>query len=233
MHLLDMRFPHRDARMSNTKLLKSIRSLPRPAAVFAANDIVAEHVASVCVQNGISVPGEIAIVGVDNAEDICENSIVTITSIPQDYAVSGRTACEMLEHAMSHPQAAPETRYIGVEAVVRRASTRAAGLDSRIRAALEYIRLHAPLGIGVGDVVQSMGCSRRTADMLFRKSLGRSILNEITKAKVESVKAMLADGGKSVSLISDMCGFTSANELDRVFRRVTGMSPRAWREGRR
>jgi len=69
--------------------------------------------------------------------------------------------------------------------------------------------------------------------MLFRKSLGRSILNEITKAKVERVKAMLADGGKSVSLISDMCGFTSANELDRVFHRVTGMSPRAWREGRR
>ena len=25
----------------------------------------------------------------------------------------------------------------------------------------------------------------------------------------------------------------SANELDRVFHRVTGMSPRAWREGRR
>lgn len=233
MHLLDMRFPHRDARMSNTKLLKSIRSLPRPAAVFAANDIVAEHVASVCVQNGISVPGDIAIIGVDNAEDICENSIVTITSIPQDYAVSGRTACEMLEHAMSHPQAAPETRYIGVEAVVRRASTRAAGLDSRIRAALEYIRLHAPLGIGVDDVVKSMGCSRRTADMLFRKSLGRSILNEIIKAKVERVKAMLADDGTTVSLISDMCGFTSTNELDRVFRRVTGMSPRAWREGRR
>ena len=168
-----------------------------------------------------------------NAEDICENSIVTITSIPQDYAVSGRTACEMLEHAMSHPQAAPETRYIGVEAVVRRASTRAAGLDSRIRAALEYIRLHAPLGIGVDDVVQSMGCSRRTADMLFRKSLGRSILNEIIKAKVERVKAMLADDGTTVSFISDMCGFTSTNELDRVFRRVTGMSPRAWRERRR
>ena len=97
---------------------------------------------------------------------------------------------------------------------------------------LKRIRLHAPLGIGVGDVVQSMGCSRRTADMLFRKFLGRSILNEIVKAKVECVKAMLADG-KSVSFISDMSGFTSANELDRVFRRVTGTSPRAWREGRR
>ena len=70
--------------------------------------------------------------------------------------------------------------------------------------------------------------------MLFRKSLGHSILNEITKAKVERVKAMLADDGMSVLFISDMCGFTSANELDRVFRRVTGMSPRAWREsGRR
>ena len=62
MHLLDMRFPHRDARMSNTKLLKSIRSLPRPAAVFAANDIVAEHVASVRVQTGLSVPRDIAII---------------------------------------------------------------------------------------------------------------------------------------------------------------------------
>ena len=233
MHVLDMRFPQRDARLSNAKLLKSIRALPRPAAVFAANDIVAEHVVSVCVQNGISVPGDIAIVGVDNAEDICENSVVTITSIPQDYIGSGRIACEMLEQVMANPRAEPETRHIGVEAAVRRASTRAAGLDGRIRTALEYIRLHAPLGIGVGDVVKSMGCSRRTADMLFRKFLGRSILNEILKAKVERVKAMLADDGKSVSFISDMCGFTSANELDRVFRRVTGMSPRVWREERR
>ena len=232
MHALDTRIPSRRTASSNARLLSSLRAMPRPLAVFAANDLVAEHVVSVCCNNGISIPNDVVVVGVDNLEDVCENAVVSISSVPQDYDGSGRIACECLDRMLANPSARPETRHIGVGKVVRRASTRALGSDKRVVAALEFIRVNAVLGIDVGDVVKSMGCSRRTADMLFRTFCGHSILHEITEVRVERVKALLSDSQMSVSAISDTCGFSSINDLDRVFGRYAGVSPRAWRERR-
>ena len=53
------------------------------------------------------------------------------------------------------------------------------------------------------------------------------IFGEITEARVESAKAMLADRQVSISAVAEFCGFPTINEFDCVFRRV------AWREGRK
>ena len=232
MHVLDTRIPNRCTASSNARLLSSLKAMPKPLAVFAVNDLVAEHIVSVCCNNGISIPNDVVVVGVDNLEDVCENAVVSISSVPQDYDGSGRIACECLSRMFANSSARPETHHIGVGKVIRRASTRAMGYDKRVIAALEFIRVNAVLGVNVEDVVKSMGCSRRTADMLFRTVCGHSILHEITEVRVERVKSMLTGSQMSIGAISDMCGFSSVNDLDRVFGRYAGMSPRAWRECR-
>ncbi len=230
MHVIDMTRSSLGTEASNSRLLATLKSLPRPLAIFAANDLVAEHIIGVCSMNGLSIPDDFAVVGVDNLEDVCENSVVSISSVPQRFEESGRIACECLERVMANPSRAPEICLFGVGKTVRRASTRALGLDHRVRSALEFIRQHATFGIGVQDVVKHMGCSRRTADTLFKASRCRSILGEITKARVESAKAMLVDKHVSISAVAGLCGFPTINELDRVFRRVTGISPKVWRQ---
>ena len=230
MHVIDMPRSPRSTGASNSRLLAKLKSLPRPLAIFAANDLVAEHIVGVCSMNGLSIPGDFAVVGVDNLEDVCENSVVSISSVPPCFEESGQIACECLERVMANPSRAPEICFFRVGKAVRRASTMSLGVDFRVRSSLEIIRQHATFGIGVQDVVKHMGCSRRTADALFKASRRRSILGEIMEARVESVKAKLIDKHVSVSAVAGLCGFPTINELDRVFRRVTGMSPKAWRQ---
>ena len=52
----------------------------------------------------------------------------------------------------------------------------------------------------------------------------------MTDVRVARVQEMLRAGDKPISVVSDMCGFTSVNDLDRVFRQRTGLTPTAWRK---
>ena len=217
---------------SSEGLLRDIRALPHPVAVFAANDLVGEQIVSVCHKGGLSVPGDVVVLGVDNAEDVCENAVVSLSSLAPDHAGAGRQACALLARQMETSPSTPvSSATFGVASVVRRASTQRANTDARVLKALEFIRQNATFSRSVEDVVRAMGgCSRRTADLLFKAQVGQSILGHMTDVRVARVQEMLRAGDKPISVVSDMCGFTSVNDLDRVFRQRTGLTPTAWRK---
>ena len=58
--------PHRRQK----ELADWLRGLPRPCGIFAANDYVGEEIVNACAQLGLSVPDEIAVLGVDNDEQM-------------------------------------------------------------------------------------------------------------------------------------------------------------------
>ena len=62
-----------------------IAALPKPCGILAANDTVAEEVLAVCTNLNLHVPEDVMIVGVDNDEQICEQSDPTISSVCPDF----------------------------------------------------------------------------------------------------------------------------------------------------
>ena len=206
-----------------------VSALPRPCGVFAANDVVAEQVVESCQRLGIFVPDKIAVVGVDDDEQICENASVSISSVRQDFAQAGRMAVDALVDLMAHPRRRAENRLFGAVGVMRRASTRLAQRDRRVIAGLEQIRLHACERMTVPQVVTAMGCSRRLADILFGKIVGHTISQEINSVRIARACALLRQSGKSIAQISDLCGFSSDIVFRRVFMSEFGCSPRAWK----
>ncbi len=84
------------ARVSMEKLLKLEEP---PTAVFAASDEMAIEGIEVILENGLSVPGDISIVGFDNSP-ICQYSPVPLTTIDQPLFDMGRRAVELLKNAM-------------------------------------------------------------------------------------------------------------------------------------
>ena len=89
-------------------------ALPKPCGLFAANDFIGKNVLDICRTAKIDVPSDVAVVGVDDDLQICENTVPTLTSIRQDYENSGYSACAMLAEMMANPRAKPHQLAYGV-----------------------------------------------------------------------------------------------------------------------
>lgn len=210
---------------------KWLRQLPNPCGIFAANDLTAQLIRTTCRKLDLRIPEDIAIIGVDNHLDICENDEPTLSSIQQNLEDCYYQAAKLLDEMIDHPKAVHTNRSFGILRVVRRASTRPlATVDVRIKRALEFIRLHAVERITPADVVAAMGCRRSYADQRFRECTGRSIVEEISVRRVELIKDALRLPDTRLEDLPASCGFASAVDMRRVFKKLTGMSPREWRK---
>ena len=146
-----------------TELAKWVVGLPRPCGIFAANDYVGEEIVNICEQFGLSVPDDISVLGVDNDEEICENTTTTLSSLAPDFTEGGYLAAELLGKVIANPRLKPTVIQFPVTRVVTRQSTRRMACDRRkIAEAVEMIRVRACEGLSVPDVVSYIGEPRRT-----------------------------------------------------------------------
>lgn len=207
------------------------RALPKPLAVLACDDDRGRQVLEACRGVGLQVPEDVAVVGVDNDELLCELSDPPLSSVSLNAEQAGYEAASLLDALMSGR--ARETRRILVEAthVVTRRSSDVLALDDRqVALALRFIHDNAVRPIGVIDIVRHVGCSRRTLELRFQQVLGRSINAELQQARLERAKRLLAETNLSVVRIAEAAGFASSNYLIRLFHNRLGLSPVAYRE---
>lgn len=217
------------------RLRRWISELPKPCALFAANDQLGADVITAAHFVGRRIPEDLAVVSVDNREATCESTDPPLTSVVADFHNGGYLAAELLSLRLADPKARPKHLTFGPLAVIRRASSRTMRRrDRESEAALEFIRSHACAGISSRDVLVLYSCSRRMAEMRFREATGRSIMEEIHAVRLD--RAMLSlrfNPGQDLRALADMCGFANPNSLRKLFRAKTGMSMSAWRSKHR
>ena len=125
----------------------------------------------------------------------------------------------------------PCQRTFGDLNVVRRMSTqRLLRPDPHVANALNLIRKEACNGITAIRVAATFPCSRRMADIRFRRAVGHSILDEIQSVKLERAKELLMNANQELKSISDFCGFKNPNSLRKFFLKETGKTLSAWRK---
>ncbi|MBR3086970.1 MAG: substrate-binding domain-containing protein [Kiritimatiellae bacterium] len=204
-----------------------MESLPKPCGIFAANDVQGEAALRICAAHGWSVPQDVAVVGVDNLEFICEATSPTLSSVCRFLEGDGRTAAALLSRWMNSPERRPASRATPALHVVRRAST-FFSTDRRIARAMEFIRLHAcDEGFAPSRVMREIGLGRTQTAHLFRKVQGCSVLDAIHEVRLARAQTLLR-AGKSASYVADTCGFASLVDFRRVFKRHTGQTVRKW-----
>ena len=113
--------------------------------------------------------------------------------------------------------------------VKRKSTTVVKRNDTKVAAAIEFIRLHAAEGIGVGDVAAHMCCSRRTAETRFLRLVGHTIQTEIRNVRMAKAIALLRNPRQTIEGIAHLCGYDSDSTLRYAFKAKTGLSMREWR----
>jgi len=180
---------------------------------------------------GLNVPGDVAILGVDNEEIICENTSPTLSSIQPDFEMAGYQAAQLLEQFMRHNPRKPQTILYGVKQIVPRESCRPAwAVDRRLLRGLEFIRLNAGESIGVMDVARQMNVSRRMAELLFRRHLDHSIHEEIQQTRLVRLKTSLIETDFPIGMISGQCGYQTEMHAKRVFKQYAGITMTQFRK---
>lgn len=213
-------------------LIRMIQASPRPLAVFAYNDYQASHIINACLHADISIPEQVAVVGVDNDELACDCLPVPLSSVKHDLETRGYQGAALLAERMNNP-GAPVPAPVRVEpsgVVTRKSSDILALPDPQVSKALRYIwdNFHRPLNIG--EVVDATEVSRRTLEKSFARHLNRSILEEIQRVRLQRVKELLAHTDFSMRQIASQSGFASPQYLHQVFRQHVGSTPGDYRE---
>ena len=205
------------------RLVEFVAALPRPCCVLAATDSMAALFLRAAVIAGVAVPEEMAVVGIDNDELLCENTIPTLTSVAPEHVRSGELAVGLLKRQFEDPSSRPEVLTFGSAPLVRRHSSLVfERRDIRAVKAIEYIRANACKGITANDVVKTMGVSTRTAQLRFRKVAGHSIMEEINAVRLARAKELIAAGRTPFSRIHEQCGYRDARSLRCLFERHEG-----------
>ena len=213
----------------------SLATLPRPCGILCAEDSVAQKAMEEANRLGIGIPDDLMFIGIDNDPMICDHTNPPLTSVQPDFRHAGYMAAEMLARRIADPKARIRCVKYGPTAIIRRASSvRSPTCDARVSKALAYIAAHAfEPKLSTDAIVQVMGCSRRLADLIFGLSAGHSIRHEIHRRRCEKACLLLRTSDMPLGDIPYLCGYDSVNFFQRMFKRESGMTMRAWRQQNR
>lgn len=211
-------------------LMDWLKPLPKPVGLMACNDFCGCEVLQTCARAELRVPDDVAVVGVDNDEMMCEVSSPRLSSVALDLERGGYEAARLLDDLMSGKACDGHLVRVEPTHVAARQSTDViAQQDPVVANALRFIQNHAGKPIGVPEVVEGVGVCRRTLERRFFRALGRSLLEVIARCRVERAKRLLLETEFPHPRVAAASGFGSLKSFNRTFRAIEGMPPRCFR----
>ncbi|MCR5414150.1 MAG: substrate-binding domain-containing protein [Kiritimatiellae bacterium] len=215
----------------NRWLGKKLRDAPKPLALLAYDDADAARALGACLAAGLSVPDDVAILGIGGDRLICENQSVPISSIEHDQGRTGYEGAELLDSLMDGKNSPRNPILIPPRGITVRASTDfIAAANPILRRTLEHIRANLAKPIGLSQIAEEVGSSRATVARLFEHELGHTAGKEIMRQRIDMAKRLLKNDSLSISEIAYRTGFCNPAYFTNTFRRATGLTPKSWRK---
>ena len=231
---LDFRTGKQEWKRRQDWLVAQMKKLPKPLAVFAANDQQAQEVLESCESGGIAVPEEVAIIGAENYLMAPDSMHTPISSVDTNLELLGYRGAALLDQMMKGKT--PPRQPIRVPAagvVARKSSDMLAVTHPGVAKGLRYIWEHSHEPINVKDLVTISAMSRRGLHKAFLAHVGRPPGQELHRVRIERAKQLLAKSDHKIETVANMCGYQSANTFCVAFKNSAAVSPKQYRDALR
>ncbi len=209
-----------------------LKSAPKPLGVMAMHDLNARNVSLACRLAGLRVPDDVAILGVDNDELLCDLSDPPLSSVEQGLHQIGYEAAKLIDQMLRGQPARVVT--IPPRQVVARRSTDVLAIDDPdVAAALRFIRSHSGEDISIDDIARAVALNRRSLERRFAKEMGHTLHAEIIRTRIGRACEMLATTDRTLDRVATSCGFNSLKHFHEMFKRHVEDTPAAYRRTHR
>lgn len=226
--------PHAVVKPIPAALAQWLRQLPKPVGILTPALGGGGYLIRCCQSLGIRVPGEVAVIGGDDT-DLSLACQPTLTSMLPALETLGFEAVRLLLELLEGKRPPGSiVRLNCVDLHVRESTGLRKPEICDIGGALQCIRDNACRGVTVGQVIkQTQRVSKVTFHRRFQEVVGKSPAEVIRERKLDEVRRLLTSTDLPLAMVSDLCGFSSAKVLARVFRSQENMTPRDFRKNHR
>lgn len=215
-------------------LVRWLERLRPPVGILAVQDYRARAVIEECEGLGLWIPHDVAVIGMENDPTLCGFCHPTLSSVSRNSWQLGFETATVLDRLMNGLPTAREV-VVPPDGVVARQSTDTIAVeDPDLTDALHFVHDNLGMPFGIDQVVQATSISRRQLESRFRRVLGCSPLEYLSRKRVERAQEMLSTSAKiKFQKLAADCGFSSVEQMRLAFKRITGMTPFEYHQAKR
>ena len=210
-------------------LAPQLRALKKPAVAFAAHDTIAAKAIRIAGEEGIRIPEDLSILGVDNELMTCVHTNPPLATIQPNFEEAGYRAAGLLHSILTHSRVHKRNLYHIKDVIMRKSLEPASTAGRMIQRAVEFIRDNPLSYRGTDALARQLGVSRRLLDRRFREVMGCSVLQHVQQLRLGEICNLLASTNLSITEICHRCDFGSGTYPQRMFKKHFGESMRAYR----
>ncbi len=219
-----------NAEEDREKLTEWLKTLPKGTALFCCDDAHALFVTETCRMAGISIPDDIAVLGVDDDDLLCEISDPPISSIQLEVEEGGYQACRLLHQRLLSNSANPFNISIRPTGIRERQSTSSFNIsDPHVLNIIRYIGDNYKNEISIPDILGIAPLSRRSVEVRFKKATGQTIYQYLLSIRIEHLAYLLTTTDRSPSELAYEVGFRDLSNIFRTFKRYKGCTVSEYR----
>jgi LacI family transcriptional regulator len=204
--------------------------------MMLCSDQVGPTVLEACRRAGVDVPDEVAVIGVDDDEPLCEVADPGLSSVWPDHERVGYEAAALLDRLMHGGRAPAGPIFVPPRGVVTRRSSDVLALDDReAAAAVRVIRERAcdPAGLTIDDIAAEVSVSRSVLQRRFKAATGRTLHDEMLRVRLARAKELLSETDLPIATIAERVGFKHQEYMGAVFRRKLDIAPAQYRRSQK
>jgi transcriptional regulator GlxA family with amidase domain len=102
--------------------------------------------------------------------------------------------------------------------------------DEPVKKAQEFIEQHFADKMSIDELAAQACLSRRNFERRFKKATTNTVAEYIQRVKIEAAKMSLESSQENVNQVMYSVGYSDTKAFRMLFKRLTGVSPLAYRE---